>query len=212
MIGFGTKKWKGYWEDRYVSKEDADPDAWKHPHRFVISAILKNFAWQSLFEVGCGTGSNLVNIVKTHRHKQVGGIDVNSKFIKIARSMFKGGALLKVNSVEDMMMSDKSCDVLLSDMTLIYISPWKIKKVLREIVRVTRNKVVFCELHCNFWADRQWMRLTDGYNIYDYKRLLEKYGFYDIQYYKLTEEDWPGGEPQRSYGYIFVANVPKKIR
>lgn len=204
-----TKQWSRWWANRKVDWKKDYLDTWNHPHRFVISAILRMFPWLSLMEIGCGGGANLVNIIKHFPGRQLGGFDVNPEAIEIAQRYLING-LFKVSSGEDLLLSDKSTDVTLTDMTLIYVGPTKISKYIHEIRRVTRNHVVFCELHHKSWWRRQWLWFKSGYRAYNYRKLLAKNGFYDIMEYKLTEKDWPGGNPQKTFGYIFIARVPKR--
>ena len=203
-----TNHHKKYWQNRVLDWEKERYTTWNHPHRFVISAVLKTFNWFSLLEVGCGAAPNLVNIVRKIGGKQLGGIDINPQAIEAAQKILTNG-FFKVNTADDIMMSDKCTDVVLTDMCLIYYGPRRIKKVLQELKRIGRTHLILCEFHSTKWWKRQWLRLTTGYHSYNYKRLLKNEGFYDILSYKLKPEDWDGFEPQRTFGYIFVARIPK---
>lgn len=203
-----TKKWSKWWAERKIDWKTSYQN-WQHPHRYLISSLLGRFQWMSLLEIGCGAGANLINIVQRHPSKQLGGIDINPEAIDLLSKTIKG-AYLKVGSVEDIAMSDNSTDVILSDMALIYIDPFKIDKVIGEIKRVARSHIVFCEFHSTSIYARLKLRLTSGYNAYNYKKLLAKHGFYDVKLYKIPEEMWPGGEPQKSFGYIIHARLIKR--
>lgn len=198
-----TKKWTDWWKNRKIDWKQHYGN-WEHPHRLVIVRILKSLNWLSLFEIGCGAGANLTTILKYFKGKQVGGADINEDAITQAQKSFPNG-LFKVNSADDLMLSDKSVDIILSDMCLIYVSPRHIKKYIREIKRVSRSFVVLCEFHSESWWKRLKLKLNSGYNAYNWKKLLEKEGFYDVFLYKLKPEDWPGGNPQKDYGYVVVA-------
>ena len=203
-----TKKWKSFWEERKIDWNKDYLQTWNHPHRHLISAILKRLSWMSLFEIGCGAGANLVNIVKSFPGKtlQLGGSDINEDAIKVAQEVLKG-AVLKVGSGDDVIMSDDSVDIVLTDRMLIYVGPTKIKSYIREIRRLARNHVILCEFHSESFYDRIKLKLTSGYNAYNYKRLLEKFGFYNIMAYRLPKEAWPGDTYP---SYIIVAKVPKR--
>jgi ubiquinone/menaquinone biosynthesis C-methylase UbiE len=200
-----TKKWSDWWIKRKINWKDhyMNPE---HPHRQLIADVLRCIPWISLIEVGCAAGANLITIVKSIPNKQVGGIDLNKDAIEYAKTQFNGG-MFKVGSVTDIPMSDKACDVILTDMTMIYITPSQMKLSLSEIKRVARGYVVFCEFHSTSWWKRFAVKWSSGYNMYDYKRLLDKQGFYDIALYKIPKEMWPGGL-QEKYGYIIVARIP----
>ena len=154
-----------------------------------------------------GPGPNLVRIVREFPNKQVVGSDINPEAIELAKQTFNGG-IFHVESTEDILLSDKSVDVILSDASLIYIGPTKIKNTIAELVRVARNRIVLCEFHGKSSWKRFLLRLKTGYNAYNYKNLLEEAGCYDVQIIKITDEFWQGF-PWSTWGHIIVAKIPK---
>ena len=203
-----TEQQKKYWKQRRLDWKKSYQN-WEHPHRSLIIAVLQNLNWLSLIETGCGAGANLINIIKTMPGKQVGGIDINSDAIELCKKTFNGG-MFKVNSADDIMMSDKSVDVVLSDACLIYVGSRKIKKYLKEIKRIGRKYIVLCEFNSRSWFKRLALKWKTGYNAYNWKRLLDTQGFYDIQLYKIPKEIWPGF-PWEKFGYIIKAKIPKYV-
>lgn len=191
------------WDKDYTSTTD-------HPHRLLIIKYLEQFAWGSLMEVGCASGPNLINILKRWPNRDVGGVDVNEDAIKVAKTHLPPHAFLMACPAHDIFMSDKSTDVTISDMTLIYVGPHMIKKTLDEIERITRQRVIFCDFHHPSWIKRSALKWATGYYAYDYEKMLEKRGWYDVRVQKIPEELWPGGEPQKTYGYIISAKLPMK--
>lgn len=204
-----TNHQKKYWAERKIDWKVSYLDTWNHPHRALLVDILKRYEWMSLIEVGCGPGANLVALVNAIPHIQVGGVDVNADAIKLAEQTFKGG-VFKVNSADDIMMSDKSTDVVLADMMYIYVSPRQINKHVKELKRISRKLVVLCEFHSDSWLKRLSLKVRSGYNAYNWPKLLTKHGFEDIIKVKIPPEAWPGGDPQKTYGYIVVARRPKR--
>lgn len=204
-----TKHQADYWRTRKIDWKVSYQDTWNHPHRFLISGILKTFDWYSLMEIGCGAGANLLNITKTIGNRQLGGTDINADAIELCNQTFKGG-MFKVGSGDDVMMSDKSTDITLTDMYLIYIGKWKIKKYLTELKRITRKRVVLCEFYSPSWWDRFKIKVGSGYNAHDYVKLLKELNFYDIIKVKIPSQAWPGGGYQGTYGYVITAKVPKR--
>lgn len=206
---YTTDQHQKWWSKRQINWKSSYLDTWNHPHRHCISAILAGFSWLSLIEIGCGPGPNLINILKRFKNRQLGGIDVNKEAIELAKKTFTDG-LFKVCPGNDVMLSDKSTDVSLTDMTLIYVGPFRIDSYIEELKRITRNHIVLCEFHSTNPFKRIWLKIFSGYNAYNYRKLLTKHGFYDILSYKLTPEDWPDGTHQKEFGYIFMARVPKR--
>lgn len=201
---YTTKQNSKYWENRKLGWEEYFNTA-NHPHRQFITSILKRLNWISLIEIGCGSGPNLANITANIGGKQLGGVDINPEAIEFCNQRFKGG-LFRVASADDMMITDKGTDVVLSDMFLIYIGPSKIKKYLEEVKRVTRTYVVLCEYHNESWFKRQYLRIFSGRHAYNYKKVLTKLGFYDIMTIKIPkfEED-----SEDEFRYLIVARVGK---
>jgi len=205
-----TENHKKYWQERKIDWNQSYLQTWSHPHRFLISAVLKEIGWMSLFEIGCGAGANLVNIIKSFPGKkiQLGGSDINLDAIKTAQEALKG-AILKVGSGDDVIMSDDSTDIVLTDRMLIYVGPRQINKYIKEIKRIARSYVILCEFHSPSLYDRIKLRWTSGYNAYDYRKLLEKHGFYDIQLVKIPPEVWLGDTYP---SFIIKAKVqPRKL-
>lgn len=211
MSGLGrnrtTKQWSSYWENRKIDWKTSYFDTWNHPHRAFIVRVLQSIPWVSLFEFGCGAGANAVAIVKYLQGRQLGGVDINPEAIETAQKMFKYG-LFKVGSMKDVMMSDSSVDVVLSDRALIYIDPFNIDEVISEMKRVAREYVVIAEFHNKSLWERIKLWYNSGYWSYNYKALLEKHGFYDVVIYKTPIEYW--GENYYKHDHIIVAKVPKR--
>lgn len=154
-----------------------------------------------------GAGANLKKILHHFQNKSLGGSDVNPDAIAFCEKTFSNG-MFHVEGAESLFMSNNSTDVVLSDATLLYTPPWKIRKVLAELKRVARNRLILCELHeSSLW--KRWVyRLRTGYNVYDYRKLLEELGAYDIQLVKIPKEMWPG-DPWQRFGYVIKANLSK---
>lgn len=179
--------------------------SFNHPHRTLIVQALQSFNWFSLWEIGCGSGANLVKIFKELPGHQLGGSDINAEAIKVARETFMGGTF-HCEDMTDLLLSDRSVDVILSDASLMYIGTGKIKKTIHEMARVARVAVVINEFHSNSWLERIKFRLRTGYNIYNYKKLLENAGLFDIQIYKIppimyNDKEWD------KYGSIIIAKI-----
>ena len=114
-----TKTHRKYWENRKLDWGKDYLSTWTHPHRKLISWMLEGMDFVSLWEVGVGGGANLRRIIEDLPGKQLGGSDVSESAIEFCRKTFTNG-LFHVEPGNDLLMSDKSLDVLLTDMALIY--------------------------------------------------------------------------------------------
>lgn len=201
-----TKQHKDYWKNRKIDWNEHYIATWNHPHRKLIVHALKMFPWFSLWEVGCGGGPNLVKITQELPGHQLGGSDINEDAVETARKTFKGGRF-HCESSEDILLSDDSVDVVLSDAHLIYFGPTQIKKVLGEMLRVSRGNIVLCEYHePSFWK-RMWIWYKTGYHAHDYKKLLEGFGCYGVQLVKIPYDYWPDTMWSK-VGYVVIAKKP----
>lgn len=201
------KNHRKYWKNRKGDWNYHHLSTWNHPHRQLIVYALQSLPWFSLWEVGCGAGANLVKIVKEMPNHQLGGSDINKDMIDTAKQALVG-ARFHVEDVTDMLLSDNSVDIVLSDATLMYISPKEINKALNEMVRIARVAIVLFEFHSNNWFERLVFRLRTGYNMYNYQALLEKHGCYDIQKFKIDKRVWDDKEWSR-FGHLLIAKVTK---
>ena len=196
-----------FWQNRKIDWSKEYLATWNHPHRQLIVWALQSIPWVSLWEVGCGPGANLVRIIKEMQGRQLGGSDINADAIELARTTFKGGKF-HVEPIDDMLLSDNSVDVVLSDAALIYYGPKKIDKAIGEMVRIARNYIVLCEFHGTSPWERLKLRWKTGYNAYNYSELLERHGCHSIQVIKMTSEFWDGF-PWQPWGHIIIAKVTK---
>lgn len=205
-----SRQWTDWWKNRKDISWDraygSAPEAVYHPHRGLIIEELRKKPFGSIGEVGCGAGANLLLIRKFFPHVQVGGADVNPEAIATAKRLMPGG-FFDCKNADDLWFSTDSCDVALSDMTCIYLDRRHIRKALLEMKRIARQRIILVEFHHKSWWKRTALWLATGYSAYDYSRLLEQIGFYNIEGRKLTEQDWPGGQPQKEFAWIFMASV-----
>jgi ubiquinone/menaquinone biosynthesis C-methylase UbiE len=201
-----TKSQTKYWKHRKLDWKKEYFDTWNEPHRQFIMTVLGGFQWMSLMEIGVGGGANLAAITRHLKGKQIGGIDINEDAIDFCEKTFDNG-MFKVCPADDIMMSDKSADVLLSDMTYIYVGPTKINNCLKELRRTARKEIVIHEYYIKNPFKRLWMYLKHGYFFYDYPKLLKKLDFYDIYVIKV-----PGGgdDLQRKHRYLIKAKPPQR--
>lgn len=201
-----TRYWRNYWKKRQLDwvQSYMTPD---HPHRQIIVNKLKGFNFRSVLEVGCGAGANLVKIKQSFPWADVGGVDWNAEAIETAKKYLPLASVLQVGEAADIYISSKGADLILSDMCYIYLDKKNFRKALIEVKRVARMGIILCEFHHSNWVMRKLLKWASGYNAYNYETELKRAGFNDIELYKLTEQDWPGGEPQKSYGYVIMARA-----
>lgn len=197
-----------YWKQRKIDWVKSYTSTWNHPHRDLIVRELAKFRWNNLYELGCGGGANLLKIHNAFPGREMGGVDINEDGMKavqdIARGLKRRWQLDTRDIRKGIFLGDKSSDVVLTDMSMIYLNRREMGNMLKEIKRVVRDRVIFVEFHHTSWLKRLKLKITTGYNAYNYKKLLAKHGFYDIIIKKFGTGDWPDGEPQKTFGNIII--------
>lgn len=195
-----------WWAHRKIDWATRYFDTHGHPHRELILQALSMIRWKSILEVGCGAGANLLRILIAFPGAQVGGFDISVDAIQTAKEKLPKAYHLDTSPAHDLFISDKSCDVILTDACLIYMGPLMIRKVIKEIRRVARGNVIFCEFHSTSFWHRLWLYGKTGYFSHNYLKLLKRYGFYDVQVRKIPAKYWPG-TPWETEGYIITASL-----
>lgn len=201
-----TKKHKTYWSTRKIDWKKEYLETVNHPHRqMIVNALQRIAPFQHLFEMGCASGPNLLRVAREFPGTQVGGIDISADAIATARQYLPKGAVLDVGSVENTFFADKCTDVVLADAVFIYCDRTTIGKALEEVRRIARKHLVLVEFHEPSWWKRCAIWWKSGYYAYDYKKLLESYGFWDVQMTKIPNEVW--GFPWGTFGYVITAKI-----
>lgn len=201
------KNHKKNWTQRKI---DWNSHYWSpnHPHRVLILKELLRFPFKSVFEIGCGAGANLFNIYRAFGKlgAEVGGSDVNEDAIIAAKKNLPFARDLEVGSADDIFFSDKSIDVIITDATLLYVSPFKIKKTIKEMARVARNGIIFCEPYREKLWQRLYLLWKEKLYLHNYPKLLTEAGFYDIKLTKIDKRFW-SDSLWYVCGYIISAKI-----
>lgn len=199
-----TKTHSQWWKNRKIDWKTSYLDTWDHPHRLYLANKLAKWRWASLFEVGCGAGANELLFSHTFPYAALGGCDVSPEAIKVARSAVPHG-VFDIASGDNVFMSDKSVDLILTDMCLIYVDASEVGKYLKEMKRVGRHRIVLVEFYHPSWWKRLKMTWA-GRHTHNYPKLLEKLGCFDVTVDKMPETLWPGAH-DNEYRYIISARL-----
>ncbi len=169
-----------------------------------IADILKKIEFESFLELGCSCGNRLFNIAQQHEQASIVGIDISPLAIKTGQNFFKKSGIKNVQFIRKRIgrlndFPESSFDVVFSRATLIYISPRKIIRVLKDIIRTSKKYVILMEMQGMdldrdpegtgfFCPPSNWKR--------DYIRLFKSVGIKesDIIVADVPEAVWsPGG-------------------
>lgn len=185
---YGEDNWiSGYWESR------------KHSHRNLILKALENIQFGSLLEVGCGCGPNLNLIHEKFPDVAISGIDINPYNVEEGKKL-NTFADIRLGNLAVLPWGDNSFDIVLSDATLLYISPEEIEAVMEELNRVTKKAIILVErfdpslrgeIKGHVWAR-------------NYPLLLKNLGF-SVECIKLDEKTWDTSVNWQRFGALFIA-------
>lgn len=187
------KDWKydGTWLEGYEKSVD-------HPHRKIVLKHLRKI--DSLLEIGCNCGPNLIALNKKNPNTKIYGIDINYDAIERAKVLVPRGRFTQGNFIE-LPYQNGSFDAVLADAVLMYVPPGEILDVLGEMDRVSNGKIVIVD---RFAHSR--LGIDSGFIWYrNYDQLLEELGM-KVFKYKLKKEDWPHSVGWERAGYVWVGS------
>ena len=185
------------------------------PHReWLARRILDGQKkYLEILEVGCGWGPNLAVLSKLDPNSKLMGIDISPASIKegckrLNELGFKNITLREMAADDLKKMPTSSVDVVFTDAVLLYIGPDKIYRIIEEMCRIARNKVIFLEMHETQGVNSKDIYTKDGW-VRDYVELLSSVvEENEIQIVKLPSGLRPSGR-WPIYGHM-VEIVMKK--
>lgn len=147
------------------SREGYDQASASLPHRQNILDHVKSLGpLDSILEIGCGYGANLVNLSDQFSTARLAGLDVSAAAIAGAKT-YSGlaHADLKVHDLgKPLPFADDSFDVVISDAVLMFFSDKRLPAVLDELLRVSRRGVLLHEYDVeghggSLYLDGRWV-------------------------------------------------------
>ncbi len=182
----------GSWIDEYVASVN-------HPHRTLILEALKEFpGFQSLLEVGCNAGPNLLRIREAYPKARLMGIDVNYDAVQKAQEIVPN-AIVHCSSVECLPPDFDGVgyfDCVLADAVLMYVE--NIGQALKEMNRVAKRGIIIFD----WYAEEE--SVIDFHHARNYPKLLADLGF-KTTVINLTQESWPSEKWQKN-GRLFISH------
>ena len=171
-------------------------------HRYLLLNALEKERFESILDVGCGYGQDLVLIKKQFPNVKMAGIDASVERIGEARAVLDGAELV-VGYASELPFKDKSFDISFTDAVLMMGGIERAMLILNEIIRVTKNKVFFIETHSDIKEND--VKFNE-YNVRNYQEILPKLGFKNLKFKKITKEIW-SGMPWEYWGYLIEARL-----
>jgi len=209
----GTKLHELLWQVRWFHQSGTCGDCDSH-RGFLAERVGKLAPFESLLEVGCGGGANLVVLARAYPGARFYGVDISARAIRAAETVLSREAIANaavfVGRAEDLRsFEDKSVDVVLTDAALMYVGPDKITRTISELARVARKGLIFNEWHLfeeggsglrRYWYYAHW--------VHDYTRLLgTMLGVKAIHVERLPPGLWSSGGGWEAYGALIEAEL-----
>lgn len=151
--------WQGSFGDDYTTRNVITDDnlkarelLWGELLKFMV--LNSNHIPESILEIGCGAGINLLaidNVYKNNAGKEINlfGIEPNEKAISVARHQGIRNLQLSCNSIfsnkEQCLLLNNSYDVVFTSGVLIHIHPDDLLKATKEIYRISKRFIVCLE-------------------------------------------------------------------
>lgn len=154
-------KGKG-WAKGYLKSQD-------HAHRDqIVEALRKMSPFDSVFELGCNSGPNLIRLAQEFPGKRFLGLDINRVAIEEGRKALQQGGYqnieLRVGKASELsQIPSQAYDFVLCDAVLMFIDSRDIKEVLRHLVRISKRALLLNEYHSevpfpNEYAEGRYVR------------------------------------------------------
>jgi SAM-dependent methyltransferase len=132
----------------HLNPEAQDANAHK-VSQWLASNVIRSFHPESIFELGCGAGRNLMYINKEMPDAAIFGIDINKDAVTVAcRNIPKYARNIRVSSIYNTNhFADNSIDVVFTSGVLMHIPYKQVSEILKEMFRIARIAVINFELH-----------------------------------------------------------------
>ncbi len=121
--------------------------AWMKQHNDMLSCLTKHGEIKSIFEVGCGSGPNLLLFKKAGM--QAGGLDYSEALIKVVKRIFQPGELCECicSEAADMPVNIKY-DAVLSNGVFHYFADLDYAKtVLEKMIEKANRSIGLLDIH-----------------------------------------------------------------
>lgn len=145
--------------------------------------IAKN-EFSTILELGCGYGWNINRLFQEYPDKIIYGIDFSRSQISRSKIIYpqlwnNGRVIILENDITNMSLADKSIDVSFSLGILMNIPPADILKGLKEIIRVTRDKIILFEYFKPNVESREYIETAEKHPYifsHNYEKLMRRLG------------------------------------
>jgi len=157
---------------------------------------LEQLEFDTILDVGCGTGTLLSLITSKNSNAMISGVDLSTEMIKVAKGKLSEKADLRVGDSEELPWTESSFDVVLSTQSFHhYPNPDKVLAEMKRVLKPNGHLII-----ADLWSPtpvRQimnfLMRFDKGGDVRVYSkkeicRLIEESGFKSIEWSAIYSE------------------------
>jgi len=150
----GTRIKELEWTIKNLRKKEPATNSLNEPVRQILASKIIEANPKTVLEVGCGYGQNLHILSQKIPDAKLLGFDMNRTAINYAKKIMQKATLWTGYIEETLQQSaDKTIDVTFTNAALMYIAPQDIREVMKNIIRITKKKIVLVELLPTRWED-----------------------------------------------------------
>lgn len=142
---FSKNKQAKYWSGKEIPQIEAywsSPPGIKRSQFFVEQ--LKDYTFDSIFEVGYFSGRNLKYIQKAFPNVKIDGLELNAKAAKFARKHLNLPHLKCMNAYDINTIKEKY-DIVFTSGVLIHIVPTDVEQIINKMMNISNKYIVHME-------------------------------------------------------------------
>lgn len=211
----GLGRWLHAWIWKRTLSTREELERWiAHPRRaWLLRALQPVGPLSSILEVGCNSGANLAVLAGAYPDARLHGIDISTQAVQVGRAWMRerglaGRVTYDVKSAADLSSFPPAAyDLVFADAVLMYIGEDQIEDVLRQMWRVSRDRLVLNEWslpaadqRLHLWWDLHW--------VHNFHRLLHRIDPSAQIAAERVPPDVLGGAGWADFGTTFVMTAP----
>lgn len=176
------------WETVYGDIQRFGPTH-KHLHR-IYSAILKEIKYESVIDVGCGSGLNFSLLCKGKNVKELAGMDISSKCIHSLKEKYAGE--FRVLDIEEFYL-EKKYDLVFCSLIMEHVS--NDEEVIKNLYHMTGKYLLIATIQGNYKKYERYEKIMGHVRNYLPGGLQEKLRKNGFRIKKVIEWGFPFYSP-----------------
>lgn len=165
------------------------------PSREIIANEI-DIEFDSILEVGCQYGENLLSLEKKFPGKKIMGVDIDLTVTSEGQKYLEK-AVLTYGDARGLPFPNKSFDIVFTNALICMLNQKHVEKALKELKRVANKQLMFIELMSDkFIGATPGGRTALNWNKHFKGSIIRK----------LTEQEWDV-EPWKTYGYLIKVKL-----